>query len=106
MHTISSCFFFLVCVIQGIWLGLYNSKSDILKIKVMVSMLKGVEDVYYYMNTRKLYVLGCVDSMVVKTFVMKYDKTVEIINVNYNVKRIPKRYHMNNVMWGPNFITS
>ncbi|KAK1437417.1 hypothetical protein QVD17_03208 [Tagetes erecta] len=91
---------------KGIWLGLYNSKSDMFKIKVMVSMLMGVEDVYYYIKTRKLYVLGCVDSMAVKNFVMKYDKTVEIINVNYNVKRIAKRYHMNNVMWGPNFITS
>ncbi|KAK9073260.1 hypothetical protein SSX86_007584 [Deinandra increscens subsp. villosa] len=93
-------------VYKGIWLGLFNSKSDIPKIKNVVSMLVGVEDVYYFIQVRQLYVLGCVDSKAVETCVREYDKTIKLLMVNYNAKRIRKRYHMNNVMWGPNFITS
>lgn len=80
-----------MCVFQGIFLGNFNSKSDIGKIKKVVSKLVGVDLVDYHRGI--LFVLGSVDSMVVEAYVRELEKTVETITVDYNVE-LPKRYHM------------
>ncbi|KAJ0942161.1 hypothetical protein HanPSC8_Chr03g0088601 [Helianthus annuus] len=74
---------------KEILLRLFNSKSDICKIEMMVSRLVGVEDVHYFVDKNMLSVSGCVDSMAVETCVREFERTAIFDDANTrNLSRV------------------
>ncbi|KAK1437415.1 hypothetical protein QVD17_03206 [Tagetes erecta] len=84
---------------KKIWLGYFNCESDIPKIKKAVSRLVGVDCVHYYIERKKLFVMGDVDAMAVETCVREFEKTVKIVQVYYVVQRLLKRSGKKIVFW-------
>ncbi|KAM0005124.1 putative P-loop containing nucleoside triphosphate hydrolase, leucine-rich repeat domain superfamily [Helianthus debilis subsp. tardiflorus] len=72
---------------KRIFLGYFNSESNICKIRKAVSKLMGVDCVLYVTDEKMMYVLGSVDSLSVETCVKEFEKTVRVIYVDYNAKR-------------------
>ncbi|KAK1408097.1 hypothetical protein QVD17_39730 [Tagetes erecta] len=73
---------------KHIWLGYFNSESDIRKIEQVVYRLVGVEYVYYDIEKKTLAVGGGVDSVTVETCVREFEKTVTILHVSYDAKSL------------------